>query len=83
MTGDSPNKFETIEQGLESLFNLGEVTPGNVLELSLQSGKELNEVLSLGMKLREVSPLRTEVLQGISILVKLLVGFHDLFKQIS
>ncbi len=49
-----------------------------VLELSLQSGKELYKVLGLGMGLREESPLVLVEFQGGCLLVQLIVCLHYL-----
>jgi len=53
MAGNSPDQFQTVEKGRNSLLNNFELTAGDVLELSLKRVQELNEVFSLGVLLLE------------------------------
>jgi hypothetical protein len=73
VSGDRPDQLQAIQERRKGLLNDRKLTSRDVFELALKGGKELDEVLSLCVKLLEGRVLDLEELHAPAIGTGLLV----------
>jgi len=77
---NGPDQLKTAKETGDGLLNNLELAAGNVLELALKSGQELDKVLGLGVLLLELFLLVVEGLQAEALDVLGAQNLNDKFK---
>mmetsp|Transcript_20743 Transcript_20743/g.31978 ORF Transcript_20743/g.31978 Transcript_20743/m.31978 type:complete len:282 (+) Transcript_20743:4222-5067(+) len=73
---DGPDQLQARKQRGQGLLDHLQLPAGDVLELTVQGGKELHEVLGLGVQLLELAILGLVVVEAVAVLLEG-VALHD------